>query len=267
MDIGTFFIANTQTPPLKKPIKESFHHIAVDAKAAAMLGVALSNDGNYAQTTQGLSNLGFRIVSAISKQMIGMSPGTSARIGNGRDGLDQGHGPLRVMHVSAGVFDNQRGTVAVGQHMALRAIFASVCGVRASLCPPKTARTEQLSMMAVDQSIPPALPSESRRSFHIFVQTPWLCQSRSRRQQVMPEPQPISSGKYSHGVPDFKTKRMPVRQARSETRGLPPFGLGGSTGSRGWIRSHNASGKSALAIMSSMTGLTFNPTRVYHDSA
>ena len=41
---------------------------------------------------------------------------------------------------------------------------------------------------------------------------------------------------------------MPVRHARSETRGRPPFGRRGGIGKNGWIRSHNASGSSVAAI-------------------
>jgi hypothetical protein len=36
----------------------------------------------------------------------------------------------------------------------------------------------------------------------------------SRRQQLMPEPQPISSGRYSQGMPVFSTNRMPLRACR-----------------------------------------------------
>ena len=41
---------------------------------------------------------------------------------------------------------------------------------------------------------------------------------------------------------------MPVRHARSETRGRPPFGRRGEVGKNGSTRSHNGSGSSAAAI-------------------
>src|SRR5205807_2612251 len=40
----------------------------------------------------------------------------------------------------------------------------------------------------------------------------------------------------------------PVSAARSDTRGRPPLGFGGSGGSRGAIRAHNASGNSSFAM-------------------
>jgi hypothetical protein len=56
----------------------------------------------------------------------------------------------------------------------------------------------------------------------ISCQMPASCQSRNRRQQVMPEPQPSSCGSISQGMPLRSTKRIPVKQARSGQRGLPP---------------------------------------------
>jgi hypothetical protein len=41
---------------------------------------------------------------------------------------------------------------------------------------------------------------------------------------------------------------MPVRHARSETRGRPPFGRRGEVGKNSSIRSHNRSGSSATAM-------------------
>jgi hypothetical protein len=72
--------------------------------------------------------------------------------------------------------------------------------------------------------------------------TPARCQSRKRRQHVMPLPQPNSCGSVSHGMPDFKTKTMPVKAARSAIwRGRPPFGFGGSGGRSGAMISHSVS--------------------------
>ena len=41
---------------------------------------------------------------------------------------------------------------------------------------------------------------------------------------------------------------IPVSAARSDTRGRPPFGFGGSGGISGAIRAHNASGNSSFAM-------------------
>lgn len=45
---------------------------------------------------------------------------------------------------------------------------------------------------------------------HTDSHTPARLQSRSRRQHVMPLPQPNSWGSCSHWMPVLSTKRMPV---------------------------------------------------------
>ncbi|MBB3172871.1 hypothetical protein FHR90_000685 [Endobacter medicaginis] len=71
--------------------------------------------------------------------------------------------------------------------------------------------------------------------------TPASCQSRRRRQQVMPDPHPISSGSISHWMPVRRTNRIPLSAARSATRGLPPFGFGPAAGRRGSTIDQSAS--------------------------
>jgi hypothetical protein len=80
-----------------------------------------------------------------------------------------------------------------------------------------------------------------------------LCQSRNRRQHVIPDPHASSRGSICHGMPPRRTKTMPVRHARSGTRGRPPFGRGGELGRSGSTRSHNASESSAAAIPAHVT--------------
>jgi hypothetical protein len=93
-----------------------------------------------------------------------------------------------------------------------------------------------------------AWASSSRSTWCSLRQTPAWYQSRSLRQHVIPLPHPISAGKYSQGMPVFSTNRIPVSAARSDTRGRPPLGFGGSGGSSGAIRAQNASGNSSFAM-------------------
>jgi hypothetical protein len=68
----------------------------------------------------------------------------------------------------------------------------------------------------------------------------WRARWRCRRKHVMPDPQPISWGSISQG--------MPLSAARCGIGGRPPFGLGRSGGSNGSIRVHNSSGTRGLAM-------------------
>jgi hypothetical protein len=113
------------------------------------------------------------------------------------------------------------------------------------------ARTEQLSNATFDQSISSATPNSSSNRRHTFSHTPASCQSRSRRQQVMPQPQFNSCGKYSQGQPVRSTNKMPVSAARSGTGGRPPFGLDLRDGRSGSMRSHSSSVTKGFAILRS----------------
>jgi hypothetical protein len=94
------------------------------------------------------------------------------------------------------------------------------------------------------------LPRRSNSARWSRSQTPSACQSRNRRQQVMPDPQPSSGGSISQGMPLLRTKTIPVRQARSGTLGRPPLGFGFSFGSSGSTIVHNSSLTSGLLMHS-----------------
>jgi len=90
--------------------------------------------------------------------------------------------------------------------------------------------------------------SQSSSAKCIRSQTPARFQSRRRRQHVIPDPHPSSCGSICQGMPLRRTKTMPVRHARSETRGRPPCGRRGRIGKKGSTRSHKRSGSNAAAI-------------------
>jgi hypothetical protein len=91
--------------------------------------------------------------------------------------------------------------------------------------------------------MPFSCPTRWRSACRSFFQTPRCCQCRSRRQQVTPEPQPISWGSISQGMPLRKTKTIPVKQARSSTGGRPRLpGLALWRGSSDWTTFQSSSG-------------------------
>jgi hypothetical protein len=132
--------------------------------------------------------------------------------------------------------------------MALAARFATIRRIRPGFLAPLLAGAKALSTLARLQSILSASPKRSNSAWCRRVHTPAFCQSRRRRQQVTPLPQPSSWGSISQGMPLLSTKRMPVKAARSGTRGRPPFGLGGSGGNSGAMLSHRASLTNGLLI-------------------
>jgi hypothetical protein len=154
-----------------------------------------------------------------------------------QEGLEQAH----VVHIGRGQRHREGDAGPVDHNMALRARFAAICRIRPGGFAPFFARTLVLSRLARDQSIPSRSPKRSKSTRWSRCQIPAACQARRRRQHVMPLPQPISFGKSSHGIPVRSTKMIPVSAARSDSRGRPPFGLGGSGGNSGATISHSSS--------------------------
>jgi len=109
---------------------------------------------------------------------------------------------------------------------------------------------EAESSEARSQSIWLASPRRSSNMRCSLSHTPASCHSFRRLQQVIPDPQPISWGSISQGIPLFSTKTIPVRAARLSMRGLPPSGFGGSGGRSGSMVCHSSSVTSSLAMLS-----------------
>jgi hypothetical protein len=220
----------------------------MNAQSTTMIGASLGDEWLDAALAQRHADFFFGVVGAIGERRVRPLATAAARTFDGRNCVDQPDCGLRIVDIGGGVRDGQRRPLAIAGNMPLRAIFAAIRGVGAGVRPPKSARTEQLSMATFDQSISSAKPSSSSSTRQIFSHTPAACQSRKRRQQVMPEPHPSSLGRYSQGQPVRSTNKIPISACRLEIRGRPPFGLARSRGRNGSIRSHNSSASSGLAI-------------------
>jgi hypothetical protein len=253
MNVITFLIATAQSTPIEEPVKTSFHDAAVLSETTFMLCISLCNERLDLAMAERSANFVFRVACSISEQFIGTLSSAAVFGFDTQKRIDQRNSHFGIMNIGCGMFDDQRNSLAVGNQVPLRAILAAIRGLWASLCPPKTARILQLSIADLLQSIKPLSPNSSRILRQIFVQTPAFCQSRSRRQQVIPLPQFIYLGRYSQGVPVLRTNRIPVNAARFEIVGRPPLGFGRSGGDKGSILFQSSSGKSCLAIASSMT--------------
>jgi hypothetical protein len=106
--------------------------------------------------------------------------------------------------------------------------------------PPKSARIWLPSTTAVDQSILPAAFNRRKSSWCRRSHTPAACQAASLRCAVAGE-QPISAGKCLHAIPVNNTNTIALKHTRSSTRGRPPRGSGGHSGSNGSTASHSSS--------------------------
>jgi hypothetical protein len=169
-------------------------------------------------------------------------PRPSPRPDDRRDLVDQGEQLGRVVDVGRREADGEGDAPLVDDEVVLGARLAAVGRVRPGRLAPLLARTLRLSTLARLQSMAASSPSQLSTVVCNRSQTPASCQSRSRRQQVVPFPQPSSFGRSRHGQPVRRTKMIPPSAARFGTRGRPPFGLGGSLGKIGSIASQRSSG-------------------------
>lgn len=248
MNIITSFIANSQSAKLMQPGQRSLNYPAINTQSAAIFSSAFCQHRFNTQYTEQTAML-LRIISSITKDAVRTMSRMAGLACYRRDGFHQGYKLRNIVAVCRSELYRKWYSVGISNYMVLRAGFASIRGIRACFDPPKTARTDAESATAREKSILSVSLNLFRRICLIFSHTPAFCQSRSRRQQVIPEPQPISLGRYSHPIPLLRTNRIPVNALRSGTGGLPPFGRGGRSGITGFIISHNLSSSSSFAII------------------
>jgi hypothetical protein len=185
-----------------------------------------------------------KIISLVSVQLLGPEarPTTAARMRRWDD-VKEIAKHARVVHIGSGELHGERNSLGIDHNMALRARFPFIRRIRASFGSPFFAGMLLESSAARLQSIASASASRSSITRHTLSQTPASCQSRNLRQHVIPDPEPISCGKYSHGIPVFNTKMIPARHARSGTLGRPPrhLALRFCFGNSGSITAHSSS--------------------------
>ena len=190
-----------------------------------------------------------RRVGLVSNDRPRASERSTTLASKGRYRVDQWQELRAVMDIRARERARERDAVGVGNNMVLATAFAPIRRVWAGFFAPPTARTLELSTAATDRSIASLARSFASSSSWILSQTPASCHSCSRRQQVTPEPHPISLGRYSQGIPVRRTKRMPVRTLRRSTGFRPGWCLlRGFTGISGSISSHSSSSRIGFAI-------------------
>jgi len=247
--LARFLVAQLESTILAEPGKRPFHHVAMLSQTAAV---------GQTWPTEQRSNSPGAAGRDVSRCPVGPVPlkdagavtRASTAPGDRRYRVEHRDGRYRIVKVCRGCPNHQGNAPGIGDQVPFAPFFRTIRRVRAGVGPPKSARTEALSMTARDSLIRLLRPRVLSNLAWISGQMPAAVQSRSRRQQVTPLPHPISEGSMRHGSPLRKTKTIPVRQARSATRGRPPSGLGGSTGRRGSISFHNASVTSVNAMAS-----------------
>jgi hypothetical protein len=255
VDVRSSLIAHRQPAIPAKPRQRSLHYPSVPSQSLARVDTPPGDTRGYAPLPQGLSATR-EVVAFVGMQLLGTLPRsarTTARLPDRLDAIYSLLQELGVVDVCGAEYYRERDASSVRNNMALRARLCLIRRIRSGLLAPLLAGTLAESKDALSQSITSASPRRSKSTRCSSSHTPASCQSRKRRQQVEPEPQPISLGSISQGIPLFKMKTMPLRAARSSTRGLPPLSLGGSGGKRGSMISQRSSLTSSLLMSMSVT--------------
>ncbi len=233
-----------------QPSYRTLHHPTGSAQASAMGGSAFRQFGCDRLKTQQHAQR-FGIVAAIALQDFGLVQRSSTLSSNRRDRVNQRHQLRHVMRIGTGQDDRERDTFLFGNDVVLAAELTPVNGTWSRFFPANIARTEELSTMARAKSIWPRSRSSASSASCTRCQTPACCHWTSRRQHAVPDPQPISCGSIFHGMPERKTKTMPVNIARSSVGLRPAYCRlrGARLGSKGSIRLHNKSSISSFGIV------------------
>ena len=137
MDVVTLLISNPESPLLEEPGKYTFDDGTMLPQATAMRCVSFRDHRYYFPSSERLSNFSLGIISTISIQFDRSSSPSDIGSFNGRKGIQQSNGLLGIVDIGSGVNHRKRDTFTVADDMPFRAIFRSICGIRASFRPRK----------------------------------------------------------------------------------------------------------------------------------
>jgi hypothetical protein len=157
------------------------------------------------------------VVALVSVQLLRTLARATSRAFDRLYGVHEFLEDVRIVDVGRGEDHRERDAVSVRNNVALGARFALIRRILGGFFAPLFAATLAESSEACSQSISSASPSRSKSTRCNSRHTPASCQSRRRRQQVLPDPQPISWGNISQEMALFSTKTMPVRAVRFGT--------------------------------------------------
>ncbi len=236
MDIGAALVADGQTAKAVEPRERAFDDPPTDAETAPMRRPAPREDGDDATGPETVAvRLG--VIAAVALERVGFPARAPAPAAHSRQRLDHRVEVRDVVDVGGRYLRDEGDAARIRDEVVFGALLAAIGWVRSSFFPPRTARTEPLSMTVQRWSSRPRRRNSASSVSCKRCQTPARCQWSSRRQHVLPDPQPIWRGNICQGIPDRKTNRMPVRIARSGI-GVRPcrwprlrrrFGISGSS--------------------------------------
>lgn len=251
MNVATAIKANAKPTEVMEPRVSPLYHPPEFAQTTAMFSSTPCDHWPDATITQALA-MRVGVVAAIGVNDFRLADRTAAHAADRRDGIDQRQQLSDIVTVRSGQYQANRYPVGVYEDVVLRTWARTIRGVRPSFSPAPTARTDDESTAAYERSSCPDSRNLSSSNACSLFHTPAFCHASRRRQQVAPEPNPSSVGRWFHRIPVRNTNSTPLSAARSDTRGRPRRSLFRRLGfgSSGSISVHNSSSMIGACIPS-----------------
>jgi hypothetical protein len=186
-DVGPALVADGQPPEAGEPGQRALYHPAVAAQAFRALDPAPGDPGDDAPPAAGAA-AAVVVVPFVGVQLARASARPAGALPDGLDRVEQGLEEPAVVHVRGAEQERERDAAGVDDDVPLGPGLAAVGRVRAGQLAPLLAGKDALSSEQRPKSIALARPSRSSSSRWSRSKTPAACQSRSLRQQVMPQP-------------------------------------------------------------------------------
>ena len=151
MDLGRAFIAHAEPPELMQPGDGPLNDPARGTEPAAVRRSPLGEQGPNPALPQP-HPMRFGVIRPVALDHRGARPGTAPAALHGRNPVHQGQELGDIMSVCTRQRRVERDPVGVTDDVMLAPRFTAVRRVRSRFFPPNTARTEELSTTARDQS-------------------------------------------------------------------------------------------------------------------
>ena len=246
MDTGSPFVAQIESTKPMKPGERSLDDPACATESAAVWTAAFGQLAGDPAPFEFVP-VRLRVVSAVALDQSWLPQRPTRTAAQRRNAVDERQELRHVVAVRRREARDNRNPVGVGKNVMFRPGLTAIGRVRSSFFPPRNARSEALSTTARARSSWPRWRNSVSKTRWSRFHTPARCHRTSRRQQVLPDPQPISFGSIFQGMPLRSTNRIPVSTARSGIGFRPACWRfrGRRFGSNGSIRVHKSSSTSA----------------------
>ena len=145
MYTGPTFVAHVKTAKSVKPGQRALHDPARAAQAAAVRRPALGELGVDPASMQRIA-VRLRIVSSVALDQPRLSHGATRTAAERRNRVDERQQLGNVVAVRRGQQRRQRDAARLGENVVLRPRLTAIGWVRSSFFPPRSARTDALSI-------------------------------------------------------------------------------------------------------------------------